>query len=319
MKNVLKWAGIFFSVVVLGTVMAYGIPLMLALLLMTGLVAGIEGEWDALNDASEQALTKIGLSAYTEYAPARHLTIDGTITAFQLDRYDYGTDYYIRDDLMTTAAQTDGWHIGEITAEGYQQQIAAFAPGANFLFPRDDLVFDAWYQSDALAFFDHDTGLLICLDPERSPSPCTIQADTLTVPSSGCFYELETHSGWMGDGTTYQALIVPEAERPALEATLAAHADWHEGSITHAEYVTLHDREFYALPSLYPAADTTFDWWCYVNTFARNNPDFESDYIPDNSDFPAEMRENGARPSGNWLVAFYDADSGLFIFYQYDS
>lgn len=315
MKNVLKWVGIFFGVVVLGTVMKYGIPLMFAVLLF----AGMKNEYDSLNDATEQALTKLGLSAYVDHATARHLSIDGVITAFELHKYDYGTESCIRDEIMTFAAQTDGWHIGEITAEGYQQQVATFAPDANFLFSPDDLVFDAWYQADALAFFDHDTGLLVCLDPEQSPSPGTIQADTLTVPSSGYIYELETHSGWMGEGTTYQALIVPEAERPALEATLAAHSDWHKGSITHTEYVTLHDREFYALPSLYPADDTIFDWWCYVNTHARAHPDFKSDYIPDNSDFPAVMREAGARPSGNWLVALYDADTGLFIFYQYDS
>lgn len=315
MKNVLKWVGIFLGVGVLGMVIKYGILLMFAVLLF----AGMENEYDSLNDASEQALTKLGLSAYVEHATARHLSIDGVITAFELHKYDYGTESYIRNEIMTFAAEADGWHIGEITAEGYQQQVATFVPDANFLFPPDDLVFDAWYQADALAFFDHDTGLLVCLDPGQSPSPSTIQADSLTVPYNGYMYELETHSGWMGEGTTYQALIVPETERSALEVTLASHADWHEGSITHAEYVTLHDREFYAIPSLYPAADVTFDWWCYVNTFAPNNPDFEHDYIPDNSDFPAVMRENGARPSGNWLVALYDADTGLFIFYQYDS
>lgn len=323
MKKALKWVGIFFGVVVLGTVIKYGIPLMFAVLLVTGL----ESEWYSLNDPAESTLTEIGLNIYTEYAPCNALTIAGSFTAFELPKYDNHTDNTnLHEGIMKFAAKSNEWYVEETTTAEYIDALTTYIPETAFLYPKNDLTFDAKYidlcgtEPAKLAFFDLETGLIIYLCTYNGPPLDNIlRINQLSIPHNGYMYELETHGGFFGDGTTYQALIVPEAERPAFEATLAAHTDWHVGSITHAEYVTLHDREFYALPSLYPAADTTFDWWCYVNTFARNNPDFESDYIPDNSDFPAVMQDAGARPSGNWLVAFYDADSGLFIFYQYDS
>lgn len=267
---------------------------------------GLEIERNALNDPAEHVLQELGV-ATAEEATWYDMTIDGVITMFEVS------------PLVLDG--TEDWHNVSVSTSEYIHQVKTLAPEADFLLPAADTVFDM--QRDATptqtTWYDVDSELLIHLNLQKSPSSGRIKLDTFSVPHNGYVYELETHGGFFGDGTTYQALIVPEAERPALEDTLAAHADWHEGSITHAEYVTLHDREFYEVPQLYPAVDVTFDWWCYVDTFARNNPDFESSYIPDSCNFPAVMRENGARPSGNWLVALYDADTGLFIFYQYDS
>ncbi len=267
---------------------------------------GLEIERNALNDPAEHVLQELGV-ANAEDATWYDMTIDGVITMFEVS------------PLVLDG--TEGWHNVSVSTSEYICQVKLLSPEAAFLLPADDTFFDMRRDTapTQTTWYDVESELLIHLDLQKAPSSGRIKLDAFSVPHNGYVYELETHGGFFGDGTTYQAFIVPEAERPALEATLAAHADWHEGSITHAEYVTLHDREFYGLPSLYPAADVTFDWWCYVDTFARNNPNFESDYIPDNSNFPAVMRENGARPSGNWLVALYDADSGLFIFYQYDS
>lgn len=267
---------------------------------------GLEIERDALNDPAERALQELGV-ANAEDATWYDMTIDGVITIFEVSAH--------------VLDSTEGWNKVSVTAAEYSRQLQEMVPDAAFLMPASDVVFDLHRLTSPhqVTWYDIDSELLIHVNLQKTPKSGTMRLDTFAIPHNGYMYELETHGGFFGDGTTHQALIVPEAERPTLEATLAAHADWHEGSITHAEYVTLHDREFYEVPQLYPAADATFDWWCYVDTFARNNPDFESDYIPDNSDFPAVMRENGARPSGNWLVALYDADTGLFIFYQYDS
>lgn len=324
MKDVMKW--------IKRILIALLITIALSPFLFFGFLAlfvnGLEREREAMNDNAESALREIGLTTYAKYSPWEDLHISGILTAFVMPKYDNHVDNTnIWAGVMAlAAARHDHWQVESITAEEYASLLQTHLPEAAFLHPAADLVFDAKYinmtgsEPTELAFFDQDTGLMIYLCAYvQQPRAGSITVDKLSVPHNGFAYEMETHGGFFGDGTTYQALIVPEAERPALEATLAAHADWHEGSITHAEYVTLHDREFYGLPSLYPAADVTFDWWCYVDTFARNNPNFESDYIPDNSDFPAVMRDAGARPSGNWLVALYDADSGLFIFYQYDS
>lgn len=312
MKKVLQWIGITTAYIGLGTLMFFGIPFLLGLLM----VFGLESEHAAMNDDAEAALRETGLTAYTEFATWHDLSIEGTLTAFVMPKYDNHVDNTnLWNSIMTHAATAKGWQVKPVTAQEY----AACLPAkAAFLMP--DVTFDAQHQAEnTLAFFDQDTGLLVHLHTDHHPRAGSIAADKLTVPHNGYVYETETHGGFLGDGTTYRALIVPEAERTSLEATLAAHADWHAGAITRAEYIHLHNHEFYSVPGLYPTDDVTFDWWCYVNTYARAHPDFVPKYTPDNSDFPTVMREAGARPAGNWLVALYDADTGLFIYYEYDS
>ncbi|MBE5809918.1 MAG: hypothetical protein E7318_03180 [Clostridiales bacterium] len=312
MKKVLQWIGITAAYLGLGTMMFFGIPFLLGLLM----VFGLESEHAAMDDHAEAALRETGLTAYTEYATWHDLTIDGTLTAFVMPKYDNHVDNTdLRAGLMALAAGTDGWHVEAVSAADYAARIPA---GAAFLLP--DVTFDAWFESaEDMAFFDQESGLFVHLREGEAPKSGTIRADKLAVPHDGYVYTMETHGGLLGDGTTYQALIVPEEKRTTLEATLSAHGDWHAGAVTHAEYVQLHDHEFYSLPELYPADDVIFDWWCYVNTYTRDHPDFVSEYTPDNSDFPAVMRAAGARPAGNWLIALFDPDTGLFIYYEYDS
>lgn len=323
MKKVLQWIGITAAYLGLGTLIFFGIPFLLGLLM----VFGLESEHAAMNDDAEAALRETGLTAYTEFATWHDLTIEGTLTAFVMPKYDNHVDNTnLWAGIMAHAASHGNWAVSAVTADEYATLLNAHLPEAAFLHPAADVTFDAKYVNMTgstpaeLAFFDQDTGLMIYLCTYvQQPRTGSIRADKLTVPHNGYVYELETHGGFLGDGTTYRAFIVPEAERTSLEATLAAHADWHAGAITRAEYIHLHNHEFYSVPGLYPTDDVTFDWWCYVNTYARAHPDFVPEYTPDNSDFPAVMRESGARPGGNWLVALYDADTGLFIYYEYDS
>ena len=324
MKKVLQWIGITAAYLGLGTLIFSGIPFLLGLLM----VFGLESEHAAMNDDAESALREIGLNAYTEFAPWHDLSIEGTLTAFVMPKYDNHVDNtnLWAGVMAHAAAHHNHWQAESVTAGEYASLLKTHLPEAAFLHPAADLIFDAKYVnmtgSDPaeLAFFDQDTGLMIYLCTYvQQPYAGSITADKFSVPHNGYVYETETHGGFLGDGTTYRAFIVPEAERTSLEATLAAHADWHAGAITRAEYIHLHNHEFYSVPGLYPTDDVTFDWWCYVNTYARAHPDFVSEYTPDNSDFPAVMQQAGARPAGNWLVALYDADTGLFIYYEYDS
>lgn len=321
MKNVLKWAGIVLGVVVLGAIMTYGIPLMFAVLL----VKGMEYEWASMNDHAEATLSEIGLSAYTEYAPWNALTIAGSFTAFELPKYDNHVDNTnLYAGIMEYAAKSNEWCVGETTTAEYINALKTYIPEAAFLYPKNDLTFEAKYinlvgtEPAELAFFDQDTGLLIYLCTYNSPPlDSTLRVNQLTIPYNGYVYEVETHGGFHGDGTTFQSLIVPKEERATLESSLSVLADWHEGSITFAEYEQLHER-FYEIPPFYPASDVTFDWWCWVDTYARQYPEENQDVWGSDS-FPAVMQEAGAGCSGNWLVTLYDADTGLFIFYQYDS
>ena len=308
MKKVLQWIGI--TAAYLGTMMFFGILFLLGLLM----VFGLESEHAAMNDDAEAALRATGLTAHTEYAPWHDLSIDGTLTAFVMPQYDNHVDNTdLRAGLMALAAGTDGWHVEAVFAADYAARIPAEAA---FLLP--DATFDAWFESaEDMAFFDQESGLFVHLREGEAPKPGTVRADKLTIPHDGYVYTMETHGGFHGDGTTFYSLIIPEEKRVAFGETLNDHTDWHKGMVTHAVYTELL-RCFYECPELLPSDDLVFDQWCYVDTYARAHPN-EAPDREIHPRFPAVMREYGARFSQNWLVALYDADTGLFIFYEFDS
>lgn len=314
MSKAFQWFCRFCAVLVAFFTLIGASGFLLAMLLYAGFTA----ELDSRDDPAENALNAIGLTDYAQYAPSDHLTIGDTLTAFIMFKYDNREDNTdLHAGIMARAVASPDWQVGSVTTKEYTNLMKAHLPEAAFLLP-DDVTFDARYQTkDAMAFFDQDTGLMICHNPGKTPRPGSIRADKLSVPHNGHVYTMETHGGFHGDGTTFYALIVPEEQRAAFEATLTVHADWHEGTVTHAEYTTLQNC-FYEYPGLLPSADVTFDWWSYVDTYARSHPDKESDFDV-HPDFPAAMREAGACWSLNWLVALYDADTGLFIYYEYDS
>lgn len=320
MKKLLKWTGIVLAGVAGLAMVKFGLPLLFAVMM----VKGLECEYNALDDDAESALRETGLTVCAEYATWNDLSIGGTLTAFELKEYDYGDDVHVRDMAMAQAATQAGWHVKPVTAGEYAALLNDILPEAAFLQVAADLVFDAQYVGStgndpaALAFLDQDSGLMICLRTDRQPHAGSVRANGLTVPHNGFVYEMETHGGFHGDGSTYYALIVPESQRPALEKAFAAHADWHEGVITSTESRVMHDELFFQMPSLYPSEDVAFEWYCFVDTYARMYPEKASPTTPD-ARFPAVMQDAGACWSMNWLCALYDPDTGLFIYYEFDS
>ena len=315
MKKVLQWTGILLGASAGYILTLFGLPMLLGLLF----VAGLEQEWEAMNDDAESALREIGLTAYAKYAPWEDLNVGGTLTAFVMPKYDNHVDNTnLWAGVMTHASAAEGWHVEPITTDEYSSLLKTYLPEAAFLLP-DDVTFDAWYQEkDAMAFFDQDTGLMICLNSAKTPRPDSIRADKLSVPHNGFMYEMETHGGFHGDGDTFYALIVPEEKRAEFQATFSDQADWHNTTISYGDYLVMHDRKFFEVPLLYPAEGTDFEWWSYVDTYARQYPEKE-ERSSSNDYFPVAMQEIGARWSMNWLVAMYDVDTGLFIYYEYDS
>ncbi len=320
MKKVLKWIGIFISTVGLGMLMLYSIPVLLTALI----VAGLEAERAAMDDAAEAVLNQYGLADYVEYAPWHDLSIDGVFTAFEMPKYDYHTNNNdLHERMLSRMTELPWWQIKAVTAEEYAALLHAHWPEAAFLFPMD-VTFDAliWSGNELtlfeLALFDQETGLMIELRTDRQPHPGTLSLHGLSIPHNGYVYETETHGGFHGDGVSYRACIVPEEDRAAFVATLSAHADWQEGTVTRDEYITLQEHSF-AFPPLYPLAGVDFDWWCWVDTYARNHPENEKGRNWNNNYFPAVMRDNGACHSMNWYAAWYDEDSGLFVYFEYDS
>ena len=315
MKKVLNWLLNAAMVMIVSVALA---PLVLGVLFFILLfIASKTDMLDGLSrsEAAVAALEVTHLSAYTEHASYYSTTVDDCMTLFELPKYDNHVDYTdLRAELLNLAASTDGWHVEPLSLDEY----ATHLPGdAAFLLP--DATFDAWFDTgENAAFFDQETGLFIHLRKGEMPKPDTVRADKLTVPHTGYLYEMETHGGFHGDGSTWYALIVPEEKRAALEKALSAHADWHKGAITSEEYRILHDTHFFQALPLYPAVDVTFEWCSFVDTYARRNPEKEP-RAQSSEHFPADLQEIGAHMSPNWLCALYDPDTGLFIYYEYDS
>lgn len=314
MKRVFDWllkiASVLFVIILLAPVLLM-VMFFLCLWLM-------DGELDSRNEQAITALNAIGLTEYTEYAPYYALSIEDTFAAFELPKYDNHVDNTdLWAGVMAHAASSSDWHVESVTADEYAALLKTHRPEAAFLFPAE-ITFDAWHQSNStLAFFDQDSGLMVYLRTDRQPPAGTIRADKLTIPHSGFVYGMETLLRFRGDGISFRAFIIPEEQRAALEENLSTHTDWHKGTVTQAEYAVL-QKCFYEYPGLLPSADVTFDWWSHVDTYARSHPDEEPDFDV-HANYPAVMREAGARWSTNWLVALYDADTGLFIYYEYDS
>lgn len=292
------------------------VPALLGLGLGALLVSGLERESDQRIAPAREALQAVGMGDFEEFA--EYYALEGCgVRAFHISEYDNHeeqTDLHAL--LLSCAGEAEGWTVAPVTAAEYAAQLP---PEMAFLLPKEGLVFEASYrQGNTAAFFDDETGLFLCFLPGKTSGARQIKAAGLTVSTGGWMYEMDTHAGFFGDGYAFKACIVPAEERAALKAAISAHADWHEGSIFQAEYARLH-QTFYKVPELYPAADTVFDAWYYVDDFARQHPDFEPSVSLSNAPFPAVMQEAGAVLSGNWTVAFYDADTGLFIFYEFDS
>lgn len=319
MKKAFDWFIKFLGVVFITvTVVPWALGLLLGVIFVfcvgvLGMDPGPDGDARAV-----AALQNTGMTAYVDYAPYHAMVVDNSLSAFIMPKYDNREDNTnLWDGIMTTAATLPNWHVEAFSCDKYAAKLNAVFPEAAFLLPAD-VTFDAWYEdAERLAFFDQDTGLMVQLKPETQPHTGRIKEDGLTIPHNGFMYEYESHGGFHGDGTTWRALIVPEDRRAAFEANIAKHADWHEGAVTPEEYAYMHINMFYELPELLPDPGITFDWWLYVDDYARTYPEKEPDKDV-HPHFPAVMQEAGAVFSLNWHIALYDADTGLFIFYELD-
>ena len=236
MKKCLNWLINTVFVLIISVTLAPVIISTLAFILLLVLIKTDTLDGLSRSEAAVAALETTRLSAYTEHAPYHCTTIDDRMTIFEIAEYDNRVDNTdLRAGLMALAADTDGWHVEAVSAADYAARIPA---GAAFLLP--DVTFDAWFESaEDMAFFDQESGLFVHLREGEAPKPGTVRADKLTVPHNGFVYEMETHGGFHGDGTTFYALITPEEKRVTFEATLNDHTDWHKGMVTHAEYAEL--------------------------------------------------------------------------------
>ena len=313
MRKALKWIGRFIAAWAVIVILA---PFVLGVLAFILLSLSINTNvLDHRNDVAIAALEASRLPAYTEYAPTYSLDIKDCMTLFTLSTYDNHIAHTdLHASIMAQAAITDDWHVESLPPEDYAARII---PETTFLQPA--VTFDAWFESaEAIAFFDKDSGLFAHQRKAAAPKQGSIHTNGMTIPHNGYLYEMETPISFRGDGISFQACIVPETERPALEQQLAAHADWYNRPVTNAEYRTLQDTHFLEALPMYPAENIHFEWCSFVDTYARHNPE-AAEREMHTEHFPAALQEIGAQYSLNWLIALYDPDTGLFICYQSDS
>ena len=319
MKKAFDWFIKFLGVVFITvTVVPWALGLLLGVIFVFCVgVLGMDPGPDA-DARAVAALENTGMTAYVDYAPYHAMVVDNSLSAFILPKYDNHTDKTdLRAGIMACAAELPNWHVEAFSCDKYAAKLNAVFPEAAFLLPAD-VTFDAWYEdADRLAFFDQDTGLMVHLHPGKQARAGYLKLNGLTVPHNGTVYEYDTIGGFPADGSVYQALIVPEDKRADFEASLAQHADWQKGTVMPEEYANMHTRMFDAPSSMLPDPEIAFDWWLYVDDYARTYPEKEPDKDV-HPHFPAVMREAGAVFSLNWHIAMYDADTGLFIFYELD-
>lgn len=200
MRKVLTWLGVALGAAVGCIMVRYGLPL----LMMIALLFGLDAIDAPLHSTAEQALGKLELTPIVQNHSKKDLTIEGVVTAFPILEYD-AVDNDVHAALMAHLATAEGWQTGALPGSAYAEQLALLHPGAAFLLPEEDVIFDAWYTGeDALAYFDQDKSLFIYLERNGVSTPGEIRLDGFTVPHDGYLYELETHN-LFGYGETYQA------------------------------------------------------------------------------------------------------------------
>ena len=319
MRKAYDWVIQFLGVVFITITV---VPCVLGFLLFAVLFIGVNLlGWDLEPDGDARAVAALqntGMTAYVDYAPYHAMVVDNSLSAFILPKYDNHTNKTdLRAGIMACVAELPNWHVEEFSCDKYAAKLNAVFTEAAFLLPAD-VTFDAWYEdAERLAFFDQDTGLMVHLHPGKQARAGRIKVDGLTVPHNGTVYEHDTIGGFPADGSVYQALIVPEDKRADFESVLSQHTDWHEGAIPQNEYAHMHRYTFDDMPALLPEPAVTFDWWLYVDDYAREYPEKEPDKDV-HPHFPSVMQEAGAVFSLNWHIALYDADTGLFVYYELD-
>lgn len=232
-------------------------------------------------------------------------------SAFVMPHYKSHNDPVdLRQEALDAMASAEGWHVEAVTAAALEELLRCCQVSVP-LHPAADAVYDAWFfrHEDAyptalplerpsgqwtLCFFDRDNGTYITLTEAETAQ----DADALALRSPEMLplsaLGLEVLQGRLGVLPILQqepplrltALLVPDGLRGQFASQIAASGAWHEGNVSSGEFSAQLERmQEEVWPCLYPAADVVFDW-CWQEL-------------------------DGA--------AWYDADTGLFIFWVYDS
>ena len=108
---------------------------------------------------------------------------------------------------------------------------------------------------------------------------------------------------WTSEMSDMRAFLVPEAQHTAM-LTALAQSGWTEYPLTGGELTRLQQRYLPELDVLVPPQEAVFDWWA----FSLEDKPTPSSLSP----------EEAFAVIGDWDAAFYDADSGLFLWYRCD-
>ena len=121
------------------------------------------------------------------------------------------------------------------------------------------------------------------------------------------------------DGDELTIFTVDSQDRQRLMDAICRTDGWQQASIPAQAYAALAREAFWAPAAMaVPPEDVVFDAWFYRDDYLARYGE-QADYTSKYADLPEVFHLSGQMRPANATFAFYDADSGVFYFYSYDT
>lgn len=211
-----------------------------------------------------------------------------------------------RERVAQALSKQADWHIADEQAD-WGALIGSHIPGAAGLIQPTGI--DLWTSDrKGFALWDTQSGLLLLgkrgpAQPGETRWPLERMGLDDMAEGLDAVPVLKQPVRWTSEMADMRAFLVPEAQHTAM-LTAIAQSGWIEFTLTGGELTRLQQRYLPTLDVLVPSQEAIFDWWAF-NLEDEPTP---SSLSPDEA----------FAVIGDWDAAFYDADSGLFLWYRCD-
>ncbi len=245
------------------------------------------------------ALRKTGLP--TKFASPHVLTVGENITAFEVGSGDE-TGANLRAELMDRVRITPGWDTQPATAAEIAPKLQALAPDAAFLLPRVD--FQARYtgHDGTRAWFDPESGLLLCFTPGDNREK-TFAWGGMDIEGVRAVARYSTCTATHPAGASVRAVIVPENQRDDLEKTQPG---WLDAPVDPLTFTWLRQMMAPHMPGLHPPQDATFDRLM-----------LQCDGVIADGEMDSLQFLRMAAEAESVAVGLYDRETGLLLCFYY--
>lgn len=252
-----------------------------------------------LRRPARDALRQTGLP--TKFASPHVLTVGENITAFEVGSGDEDGES-LRAELMDRVRTTPGWDVQPTTAAEIAQTLQALAPDAAFLLPRVD--FQAHYtgHDGTRAWFDPESGLLLCFTPGTARGK-NFAWDGMAIEGVQAIARYSTCTATHPVGASVRALIVPENQRDDLEKWQNG---WFDAPVDPLMFTWLQQMMAPHMPGLYPSQDATFDRLM-----------LQCDGVIADGEMDSLQFLRMAAEAESVAVGLYDRETGLLLCFYY--